>query len=496
MKTGFINCDVIPLAGRSKTFHGFMVEDGRITAIGDYDRIMETSEELINLKGYTVLPGFIDAHTHLLGMGLDMDRIDLSSTDSFKEAMYYMEKEVKDTPEGNWVIGSRMDETKWKKEGLPTKEDLDEISLEHNIMIKRVCGHIAVVNSKVLEMVDDSNEYVDAEKGLLKEDALWSLSDRIDGDKERKEKVLKKAIKEAHSYGVTGIHEVMDREAWETYKVLDEKGELNLRVRGYILNDESDGLEPMENSEYLALRGLKIFVDGSLGGKTAALEEEYADDPGNKGILLLEQKEIEEIISDAEQRGFQLMAHAIGDRAISTLITAYEMASDDCREFRHRIEHAEMPSSDHIRRIRNLGLVLSAQPNFAYQWSRKNGMNSRRLGEERLKKCNPYWDIQRSLVEMAFGSDNMPMSPLFGVFSAVNHPILEQRISVYNALRCYIKSSAYAGKDEDKFGAMEEGKAADFVVLSENPMESNDLRDIDVLMTVVNGKIVYDTREE
>ncbi len=496
MRIGFINCNVIPLAERKKLFHGFMVEEGRITGIGDYDKIMEESDELINLQGCTVLPGFIDSHTHLMEMGLNMDRVDLSSTKSYTEALFYIERGVEDTEEGEWVIGTCFDETKWKKGGLPTKQELDDISTDHNILVKRVCGHIAVANSRALEQIDTSMNYVDTETGILKEDVLWKLDDIIGIDMEKRQIALKAAIKEAHRLGVTGIHEVMSRDSWKAYEKLDEKDELKLRVRGYIMHEESEGLKPIEKSDYLALRGIKIFVDGSLGGRTAALEEDYEDDPGNKGVLLLEQNKIEEILIDAEERGLQLMAHAIGSRAISTLILAIESASERPKELRHRIEHAEMVSSDHIRRIRELGLMISAQPNFAYQWSQKNGMNEQRLGKERLKRCNPYWDIQRSLVKMAFGSDNMPMSPIFGVFSAVNHPILEQRISVYNALQCYIKNGDYIGKDEEDLGSLEEGKKADFVVLSDNPLESDDLRDIEVMMTVVNGEIVYDGRDE
>ncbi|MFO8110234.1 MAG: amidohydrolase [Thermoplasmata archaeon] len=496
MRIGFINCNVIPLAERKRRFHGFMVDKGRITSIDDFDRIMGKSEELINLQGYTILPGFIDSHTHLLGMGLDMGWVDLSSANTYTEAKYYLEKAVKNTPEDEWIIGTRYDDTKWKKEGAPNKEDLDEISNEHNILIKRICGHIAVVNSKALEKIDHTMDYVDTEMGVLKEEVLWTLDETIGINKKEKEEAIKRAIKAAHSMGVTCVHDIMDREAWELYQSIDEKNELNIRVRGYMMHDESQGLGPVEKSEYLALRGVKIFVDGSLGGRTAALEEDYEDDPGNRGVLLLEQNEIEDIIIDAEKRNFQLMAHAIGDRAISNLLSAYESISDRAKELRHRIEHAEMLSADKIRRIRDMGLVLSAQPNFVYLWSQKEGMNFRRLGEERVKKCDPFWDIQRSLVKMAFGSDCMPMSPIFGVFSAVNHPVLEQRISAYNALQSYIKNSAYAGKDEEHIGSLEKGKKADFVVLSEDPLESNDLRNIEVIMTVVNGDIVYDVREK
>ncbi len=496
MTVGFINCDVITLTGRSKTLHGFMVKDAKLRNMGDYDTIMEESDSLVNLKGFTVLPGFIDSHTHLLHLGLGIDRVDLSDTDSFKEAKYYLQKSLDESTEDEWIIGHGFDETRWKRDHLPSKSDLDDISDNHPILIKRVCGHIAVANSMALEEFDSESKFVDADKGIIKEDPLWNLDDIIGVSLEDKKEAIEKAIKKAHSLGITGIHEIMDRDAWEAYKSLDEEKGLDLRVRGYVLHEESEDLEPVENSEHLSLRGVKIFVDGSLGGKTAALTEDYEDDPGNKGELLLSADEIEDIITDAEERGFQVMAHAIGDRAISSLLDAYESASQDPRKYRHRIEHGEMVDEVNTKRIRNMGLILSVQPNFAYNWSKEGGMNEKRLGKERLQKCNPFWDIQRSLVKMAFGSDTMPMSPMYGVYSATHHPILEQRISVYNALQSYISNSAYAGKDEEKLGELRDGMYADFTVLSENPLKSENLRDIEVIMTVVNGKIVYDSREE
>lgn len=276
---------------------------------------------------------------------------------------------------------------------------------------------------------------------------------------------------------------------------MEEEEGLDLRIRCYIYYDEVNEDEPVEISDFLSLEGLKVFADGSIGARTAALEEEYADDPGNRGILIHDQEELEKIIENGEKKGFQIMVHAIGDRAISTVINAFEESSTRASELRHRIEHAEMLWEENIRRVRDLNLILSAQPNFAYKWSKPGGMNDTRLGKKRLQNCNPYWDIQRSLVKMTFGSDCMPMDPLFGIYSAVNHPILEQRISTYNALQSYITNGAYAGKDENKFGKFKEGMSADFVVLSANPLESDNIKDIEVIMTVVDGKIVYDNRK-
>ncbi|MBS3816991.1 MAG: amidohydrolase [Candidatus Thermoplasmatota archaeon] len=472
------------------------MEDGKIWDIDDFDKIMGESDEKIDLNGNFLLPGFIDSHTHLVEMGLDTERVDLSEEKSLDEAQYYLEKEAKSTDEGDWIIGVDFDETLWKKVRYPTKEDLDEVSEEHPIIIRRTCGHVAVANTLALERISEDWKRVDRETGLMREEPVWNIDEIMDFSKEERKKAIRRAIDRAHSHGITSVHEVVDRDNWEAYKELDEEESLELRVNCYIHFDESEGLEPTDRSEFLSLKGVKMYADGSIGGRTAALNEEYADDPGNKGILILSQEEMEEVIEDAEERDFQVMAHAIGDRAISTAIDAFENSAEKIDELRHRIEHAEMLWERYLRRIRDMNLVLSTQPNFAYKWSQKSCMNESRLGKERLQKCNPYWDIQRSLIKMAFGSDNMPMSPLFGIYSAINHPVLEQRISSYNALQSYITNGAYASREEDRYGSFKEGKLADFVVLSENPLDSENIKDIEVKMTVVGGKIVYDERED
>lgn len=476
-------------------YHGFTVEDGVIDNIDDYDKIMEGTEKKIDLDGNYVLPGFIDSHTHLLETGLKMDRVDLSECETFEEVNYYLEKKIDETEEGEWIIGVDYDESKWKDKEVANKDDLDNLSENHPVIIKRVCGHTAIANTLALEKIGTDREEIDYETGVLKEEPVWELDEIISISKEEKKEAIKRGIKKAHSLGITCVHEVVGKDAWQAYQELEEEHGLDLRFRCYIYYDEVEEDEPVERSDFLSLEGLKVFADGSIGARTAALEEDYEDDSGNKGILIHDQDELEEIIENGEEKGFQIMVHAIGDKAISTTIDAFEESSTKSKELRHRIEHAEMLWEENIRRVRDLNLILSTQPNFAYKWSQPGGMNETRLGKERLQKCNPYWDIQRSLVKMVFGSDCMPMNPLFGIYSAVNHPILEQRISTYNALQSYITNGAYASKDEDHFGKFKEGMSADFVVLSSNPLESDNIKDIEVIMTVVDGKIVYDDRD-
>ncbi|MEF8832949.1 MAG: amidohydrolase family protein [Candidatus Thermoplasmatota archaeon] len=473
-----------------------MVEDGRIKFIDDFDRIMGGSEEKVDLNGNFVLPGFIDSHTHLVDEGLDMNRVSLFEEETLESVQYYLEKETSETPEGEWVVGVNFDESAWKKTGYPTKDDLNEVTEDHPLIIKRICGHVAVANSNALDRISEDWKKVDREKGLLREEVVWNLDDIMSITKEEKVEAIKRAIKKVHSNGITAVHDIVDRDSWEAYKELDDKEDLNLRINCYLHYDEAEELSPTDVSEFLSLKGLKMYADGTIGARTAALHEEYDDDPSNRGLLLLSREEMEDIIKKAEDRDFQMMTHAIGDRAISTVLEAFENASERCEELRHRIEHAEMLWQENIKRIRELSMVISTQPNYAYKWSSSTEMNEERLGKERLKKCNPYWDIQRALIEMAFGSDDIFLSPLFNIYCATNHPILNQRISTYNALKSYISAGAYAAREEDRYGSFQEDQLADFVVLTENPLEADDVRDIEVKMTVVGGEIVYDDREE
>ncbi len=473
-----------------------MVKEGTIRHIDDFDVIMEKTDQKIDLKGKFVLPGFIDSHTHLLEEGLREKWVNLYEEDSIEGVQYYLEKRALETPPGEWVVGVDFDESKWKKTKSPSKKDLDEVSEEHPIVIKRICDHAAVANSLALEKIDDDWEMTDEETGVLKEDVVRNLNDIIGVDEEEKIEAIKTAIEKVHANGITSIHDIVDKDVWNLYKKLDDEDQLDLRINCYIHHEVSKGLKPMDYSEFLSLKGIKVLTDGSIGARTAALHEDYSDNPGNRGTLLLSKNELEEIIKDAEERDFQVMTHAIGDRAISTVLDAFENASTRTDELRHRIEHAEILWEEDIKKIRELGLILSTQPNYAYKWSSSSEMNETRLGKRRLEKSNPYWDIQRSLVEMAFGSDNIFLSPLFNIHCATNHPILNQRISTYNALKSYTSSGAYASREEEKLGSFEEGKAADFVVLSDNPLEVNDVRDIEILMTVIGGKIVFDNRED
>jgi hypothetical protein len=279
------------------------------------------------------------------------------------------------------------------------------------------------------------------------------------------------------------------------YRELDREGELDLRVRINYWTDHLDaaaeaGLVSNVGSEFVRAGAIKSFTDGSIGSGTAKLSEPYADS-GDRGTWVVPPEELREWVERAEDAGFQFTAHAIGDEAVHETLGAFAECEDPASA-RHRVEHAEVLTDESVERFADLGVVASVQPNFL-KWAREGGLYETRLGVERTRESNPFASLLEAGVPLAFGSDTMPLGPLFGIEQAVTAPAPEQRIGVTEALRAYTHGAAYAGFDEDRMGTVERGKLADLVVLEESPwtVEPDGVGDIDVAMTVVGGRVVY-----
>ena len=233
-----------------------------------------------------------------------------------------------------------------------------------------------------------------------------------------------------------------------------------------------------------------------MGVRTAALFEPYEDDPETSGLLLIKPEALQEKIYTAHEAGQQTATHAIGDLAVEKVLESVQEAlrRKPKKDHRHRIEHCELTSSQQIERIHKLGIVPAMQPNFIGEWSGSDSMYNQRLGDKRESLSNQYRAMLDEGIKVAFGSDGMPFNPIYGIWSAVNHPIRESRISLPEAVQCYTLNSAYAGFSEDKTGSIEKGKLADITVfdgdLTEIP-EEEELKDAKCYMTLVNGKILF-----
>jgi len=464
------------------------------------------STRVIDLDGKVLLPGFIDAHTHFLQAGLMLDMVDLREAKSLSEALEKVRERASKTPKGEFVIGFNWDESKWPEKRYINRKDLDKVTANHMVALVRIDGHMISVNTLVLKLikipsdkrgveVDDRGEPT----GVLKEEAADYVKSLSPSDPKSLRNALEKITEYAHKLGVTSVHDTVDANSIAAYLSALKDGKLKIRVYLNFTEEFLDhvlktGLSTGFGNDMLRLGALKLFSDGSIGSRTAALSGEFADQPGNKGMLIYGKGKLEEIVAKAHKGGIQVAIHAIGDRAIELTLNAIEGALKVTprKDHRHRVEHMELVTDEQIRRVVEFGIVASMQPNFIGEWGLPGEMYERRLGRNWVEKNNPYRKILDEGAVIAFGSDCMPFSPLYGIHWAVNAPMESQRISVHEAIKCYTKNAAHASFEERTKGSVEEGKLADMVVLSENPYENtNRIRDIEVAMTIQDGEIVY-----
>ncbi|QLD86790.1 amidohydrolase [Natronomonas halophila] len=490
----FTNAEVHTLADPDETYEAVAVRDGRVLRVDsayEIEFLEGVDTDIVDCEGGVLLPGFIDAHTHMEVVGRRLVHADLGGAESRAEAL----DRLRETPDEEWVLGYGYDESTWDDDRYLTREELDGVSEDKPVVAFREDLHTASVNSVVLDryaadLPEEDVEYADGDPtGVVTEDAAEFLRMETAPDREETRELIAAARDHAHELGITGVHDmVRQSDAPAAYRELAVADDLDLRVRLYYWADHLDaveetGLVTNHGGEFVEVGGIKTFTDGSLGALTAKLSEPYADGEGT-GEWVVDPEELADIAERADDLGMQLAVHAIGDEAIEVTL---ETLPDDPQS-RHRIEHAELLPAD----LEDFDAVASMQPNFL-RWAREDGLYEKRLGPDRTADSNRFSDILDADVPLAFGSDCMPVDPLYGIQETVTAPVESQRLSVTEALRAYTSGAAYAGHDEDRFGTIEEGKAADFVVLDKSPwdVDPEDIADIDVAMTVVDGDVVY-----
>ena len=492
------------------TAEAMAIGAGKILAVGtevqaERWRSRKTKVWRLN-RGHVVVPGFLDAHAHLAHDAWRETWIDLSACSSLEEALAILRAKVETAHHGEWIVARGWDESAWPVKRYLTRHDLDRISATHPILANRVDGHMCSVNSAVLRRVDFAANADGLERGadgaptgVLKEAAAKAARDAIPPPTDEAwARLLESRIRFAHSLGITAVHDVVGAAHIRIYLAL--RAALRLAIRANLMPYAElldgpllTGMRSGSGDEWLRLGALKVFADGSFGARTAALFDPYDDEPRATGQLLQSPKELTALLARAHAAGFQLAVHAIGDRGVDVVLEAFArvLGRDPRQDHRHRIEHAELFPEDGLDRMRELGLVASMQPNFVARWSRPGGLYERRLGRDRLPRNNPYREILRRRIPLAFGSDGMPYGPLLGIRGAVDAPFVSQRISAMAAIRAYTAGGAYAGFEEDRLGRLREGLLADFVVLSGDPRRGRAIRGLAVEATVVAGRRVY-----
>lgn len=471
---------------------------GRITAIGREEELTAafSGASVFDLAGKTVLPGFIDAHTHLLqtGLGLIGRRIDVYGM-TRKETLERLSEAARCRGEGEWIIARGWDESRWEKPDYLTRADLDRVTGVHQLAAVRLDGHLLTLNTLALGRIPASVDRggIDEASGILIEKSAFSFLQALAPGDEALVEAIQAAAADANRMGITSVHVMVPREQMKPF--MHARAGLPLRITLYpeipALNALEDlGIDSGFGNQWLRIGGVKAFADGSIGAGNAAVGEPYADS-GGIGALNYSDSELVSILERAENVGLQTAIHAIGDRAIGQVLAAHA-AVKTTPALRHRIEHFELPSVDDIETARNLGLAISMQPNFVSNWAGEGRMYEKRLGSIRMRRVDPHRLVFDSGSVLAFGSDSMPMSPLYGLQAAVNAPYADERLGIDEALSCYTVAGARISHEEDAKGTIAVGMLADLVVLDRDPRECSErIDECRVEMTLVNGEIVY-----
>ncbi|MCI4371907.1 MAG: amidohydrolase, partial [Thermoplasmata archaeon] len=485
------------------------IGEGRILAVGTEAQVARSTgngTRHIDLHGRLVVPGFIDAHTHMADHAGEFRWTRLDGTRTLEEALVRLRHAAAKTPRGEWVVGVDWDEAKWDRPVYPKRDDLDRVSTDHPVVARRIDCHMGVVNSRALEraqdLVAERGFEVDGSgrpTGILKEEAFEALYERFGPREQDIERNLSKIGTMAHRLGITSIHDIVDPSSWRAYQRARRSGRLRIRVSAYLRDGALPGLVQAGitsglGDEWLRFGGVKVFSDGSLGASTAALAAPYANASEERGMLVHPPSELRSILERAHRAGIQTATHAIGDAAVRLVTETLAAVSTEFpgEALRHRIEHFELPSEAVLREAKSAGIIASCQPNFVGQWSGPGDVYETRLGAARARTNNPFRRILRHRIPLCFGSDGMPYGPLEGLHWAVNGFFADQRLAPEEAFRAYTAGGAYAAFEEATKGTLEPGKLADFVVLDGDPFrEPRSIRGCRVRETWIDGERVY-----
>jgi predicted amidohydrolase YtcJ len=471
-----------------------LLQDGLIADVFFNNEKIPEHIKKVDMRGYYVMPGFIDSHTHLVSRGIELQRVDLEKCTSLTECLEKLREA--DHEDHDIVFGSNWDESRWTHGDVNTvnKTTLDTISSKKPIIMRRICGHFAVVNTRALNRIPHNWEIVDRLNGYLYGDVSLNLNEIFKPSIEMVEKAIDVACTEALALGITSINEVALPYQFRILQRCKERHTLKLRMALYIPHKYFDvivshNMPVGSGNNFLTLRGMKIYLDGSIGAKTAAVIKPYQHSR-KRGTLLLPMGMVSSLVKRAEDQDIQLMIHAIGDRTIHEVLKVLEKNIRRGNVLRHRLEHIEMVDSVSIKKIAQMNIIASMQPNFVRQWQMPGGLYETSLGV-RYRKMNCFKDLLNAGVRVIFGSDCMPLGPLFGIHGAVTHPSQCGRLTRLEALRLYTTDAAYATFDEEKKGTIEPGRFADLIVLDKNPLTERNLDSIHIIAVFINGSQVY-----
>lgn len=501
---------------------------GRLLAVGENDdvrRLGGRDTEVVDLRGRTVLPGFIDAHIHLLATAYRSHYIDASLCHSEQEVAALVRQQAARTPPGQWIQGGRWYKDGWPGQQFPTRASLDAAAPEHPVALWSKDGHALWANSLALgragitaETPDPANGAIARDSsgeptGVLAEEEATNLLYRVieKSDPVLTRHLVEQSVQSLLRAGVTTIHDIEGRDAFDLFQRLHQEGKLGLRVqmilpRHALAELQTLGLRAGFGDDRLRLAGIKIFADGTLGSQTAAMLEDFEGSAGQRGILALPEPALMETVRVATELGIHVAIHAIGDRAVHVALNGIERAQGSAAgqrqaTLRYRIEHAQLVAPEDLQRMRRLGVIASVQPFHAVA---DRDLAERYWGQ-RSRRAYAYRTMQDLGIPLALGSDSPveTFDPLRILYAAIvrNDPatpersawLPEQALPVVQALWGYTLGAAYAAGEEHEKGSLTPGKLGDAVVLREDllALEPDRLRENGVQATILGGNVVY-----
>jgi predicted amidohydrolase YtcJ len=475
--------------------------------------------EVLDLGGRCVLPGLADSHIHFTWYALSRRALDLGGATTLDEVLALVAERARETTPGEWILGLRWDQERWPERRFPTAADLDRAAPEHPVMLRAKSGHASVANSLALRLAGITAGTPDPPGGRIGRDAegrpdgmffedsaMGLIADLVPRPgPEETDSALREAFPSAWRVGLTAIHDMDRPPAFAACQRLHARQELGLRVVKYLPADALDcalevGLRAGLGDEWLRVGGIKVFADGALGPRTAAMLAPYEGEPGNVGVVTTDEGTLRALARKAIAGGLPLAVHAIGDRANRIVLDA--LAEIGTGGLRHRIEHVQLLHPDDMGRLARLGVVASMQPIHATQDCE---MADRYWGD----RCATGY-AWRSLLEagtaLAFGSDCPveDLNPFLGIHAAVTRRRIdsfpgpegwypEQRLTVEEAVRAYTLGAAYAAGLEDRLGSLAPGKLADLVVLGRDIFTCDPMAiaGAQVVATMIGGRFVY-----
>lgn len=507
------------------------VTDNKITAIGSEAEISSyigKDTKIYQYDNQLIMPGFHDFHVHVLLGSIVLDSVDLSAAQSEEEAAEVVYQFANQRPEDEWIIGFCWDNANWENTHLPSRESLDRLLPDRPVILIHVEVHYAWVNSKALEVMGIDHNTPNPAFGEIAKDKNGEITGILyekamdlvykgayDFSREKKASMLKKFFDMAAEYGVTSVHDMYAPpndmlDDFELFQTMEQSGELTTRI--HLVPALSGDLEKARKwrdtytSDMLQFSGLKLFIDGVLTGYTAYLLEPYSDKPETRGSTSISPEQLKEWVTQADQEGFKIRIHAIGDGGVRLVLDAFEEAQkvNGVRDSRHTIEHVESIHPDDIDRFNELGVIASMQPQHLALIDQE--VYASRLGKERNYFTFPINTLKRSGTKLAFGSDFPvttlnPMPEIYRAVTRVDHTgspenawNIHESISLAEALKAYTQGPAYGSFREHELGTLEAGKLADIVVLDQNLFDipEEKILNTKVQLTMVNGKIVFE----